>query len=85
MTCNGVLTGVVSGGQGCAEPLLPGVYSDVFHYLDWILNDTDVVVVVVQRQNSNNFRGNTGNYGALNTSAIMAVISFLLCAIINYT
>lgn len=79
MICDGILTGIVSGGAGCAEPLLPGVYTDVFYYLNWILNETDVVVVVQKL-----FK--TGNFGAVNTSAIMLVlISFLFCAVINYT
>lgn len=37
MICDGVLTGIVSGGEGCAHPRLPGVYSDVFFYADWLL------------------------------------------------
>lgn len=37
LICNGVLTGIVSGGKGCAHPRLPGVYSDVYHYRDWLL------------------------------------------------
>lgn len=36
MFCNGVLTGVVSTGQGCADPEFPGIYSDVTHYFPWI-------------------------------------------------
>lgn len=36
MVCNGILTGIVSGGQGCALPRLPGVYSNIFYYRDWI-------------------------------------------------
>lgn len=36
MICNGILTGIVSGGEGCAVPRTPGVYSNVFFYKDWI-------------------------------------------------
>jgi len=78
MICNGVLTGIVSGGKGCAEPLLPGVYADVFYYLDWILKDIDVVVI------KNNSRNNSRNYGAPNTLTItVMIISFLFSDLIN--
>lgn len=36
LLCNGYLTGVVSGGEGCGFPKLPGLYADVQHYADWI-------------------------------------------------
>lgn len=36
MVCNNILTGIVSAGDGCAVPLLPGVYSNVFYYKDWV-------------------------------------------------
>lgn len=39
MVCNGVLTGVVSGGEGCALPAMPGVYSSVLFFEDWILDN----------------------------------------------
>ncbi|XP_011497791.1 PREDICTED: tryptase-like isoform X2 [Ceratosolen solmsi marchali] len=36
LLCQGFLTGVVSGGEGCAWPRLPGLYSDVKFYAFWI-------------------------------------------------
>ncbi|EFN86055.1 trypsin alpha [Harpegnathos saltator] len=36
MICDNILTGVVSGGHGCALPFFPGVYSNIFFYKDWI-------------------------------------------------
>ncbi|XP_024875277.1 trypsin-3-like [Temnothorax curvispinosus] len=78
MVCKGVLTGVVSGGKGCAKPLLPGVYADIFHYLNWILDEKEIVVIVQRRD--------FGNHGTSNMSSItIMIISFLLCAVINYT
>ncbi|XP_011301402.1 trypsin-like [Fopius arisanus] len=36
LMCNGSLTGIVSGGSGCARPELPGFYSEVAYYKNWI-------------------------------------------------
>ncbi|RZC41457.1 Trypsin domain containing protein, partial [Asbolus verrucosus] len=36
LVCGGVLTGVISTGNECANPKYPGIYSDVQYFLPWI-------------------------------------------------
>lgn len=74
MVCDGILTGLVSGGEGCAEPLLPGVYADVFHYLDWIVKTIEVETVWVVEKRSTGDTETGGNYGTSNTSSAMVII-----------
>ena len=36
MVCNGKLSGIVSFGNGCAQPDYPGIYTRIEHYISWI-------------------------------------------------
>lgn len=36
--CEGLLTGIISTGDGCGDAKYPGIYSDVEYYYNWIQN-----------------------------------------------
>ena len=41
MVCNGKLSGIVSFGNGCAQPDYPGIYTRIEHYISWIESIVD--------------------------------------------
>ncbi|XP_046430312.1 trypsin alpha-3-like [Neodiprion fabricii] len=39
LTISNVLAGIVSWGFGCGQVMMPGIYTDVSYYFDWILEN----------------------------------------------
>ncbi|XP_017107471.2 trypsin I-P1-like [Drosophila bipectinata] len=39
LICDGRVYGIVSFGTGCGEPNYPGIYTDVYFFLKWIMNN----------------------------------------------
>ncbi|XP_053975761.1 trypsin I-P1-like [Hylaeus volcanicus] len=70
MICNGVLTGVVSGGEGCAFPGYPGVYSNIFFFEEWILKNMDVPYP------RTNFKQRTSGAEMMLANTILIIIFF---------
>ncbi|XP_039499991.1 putative trypsin-6 isoform X3 [Drosophila santomea] len=40
LICDNMVTGIVSFGMGCGEPNSAGVYTDVYHFRDWITENS---------------------------------------------
>lgn len=74
MICNGYLTGVVSGGHGCALPEIPGVYSSLYFFEEWILKTMEEHTLVGR---------NTLNAGSEKAFAL-ALVLFTLSANMVY-
>ncbi|KAK2575921.1 hypothetical protein KPH14_007284 [Odynerus spinipes] len=53
MVCNGVLMGIVSAGEGCARPKLPGIYTEVLYYKHWITYPMAYMRYIVDTDNGN--------------------------------
>ncbi|XP_043471018.1 trypsin-1-like [Leptopilina heterotoma] len=73
MVCKNRLTGIVSGGEGCARPRKPGIYTDVYFYRKWINS------AIFNSELSTNFRSNSSNTIFINIFWLVAsLISALL-------
>lgn len=81
MVCNNILTGVVSGGSGCARPWLPGVYADIFHYADWISENENVIV----RSFYNSICTNHGTHRTPTIIVVMISFFFVFLSVIPYS
>ncbi|XP_012227738.1 trypsin-like [Linepithema humile] len=78
MICNGVLTGIVSVGKGCALPRLPGVYADIFHYIYWIIENKNVVIMEQHKNNEIVFGGNAQTKLPMMNIMAVSIFSALL-------
>ncbi|XP_058791208.1 trypsin-like [Phymastichus coffea] len=78
MICEGYLTGVVSGGEGCAWPRLPGLYADVKYYLPWI-------ELYVELNNNFTIRSTpfNGRSSAMQTTSTFMILVFVLAEIFS--
>ncbi|XP_037087667.1 trypsin-1-like [Pollicipes pollicipes] len=59
------LVGVVSAGIGCGRPSLPGVYTDVSHYSDWLQTTSAALKIDSALQQSLFLEQSTGKGGNL--------------------
>lgn len=59
LLCGGAVNGVVSFGNACDHPLIPGVYTDITHFSDFIDECLRTPIVVEEQESKTN--GETDN------------------------
>ena len=74
MICDGFLTGVVSGGDGCARPRTPGVYTDIYYYRLWIASQLNANPISLYSLKKNN----SGSEQAVTTTLLPSVLLSVL-------
>ncbi|XP_057330567.1 trypsin-2-like [Microplitis mediator] len=80
--CENSLTGIVSGGRGCARPKIPGFYVNVAYYVKWIEQ------VLKTNGKNHSYDGSTrhpaSNLTVVISSSIFYVTSCLLITVYLY-
>lgn len=81
MICNGMLMGIVSFGEGCARPRLPGIYTDVLYHKHWITYPMAYMRYVFDENNS----GNSGNAVRSTSLTVISLLSLYFFKLILLT
>lgn len=81
MICNGVLMGIVSAGEGCARPRLPGIYTEVLYFKHWITYPMAYMRYIVESTDDNN----AGEAVRSTSLTIFSLLSLYLFKLLLFT